>query len=52
MKNDAERIAIRECATELTPLQIDLVSGGLKHLQCDGASDCWVTGGDFVFNDD
>jgi hypothetical protein len=51
------RIAIRETATELTRMQMELVAGGgpnddNKGPVCDLPTDCWVTGGDFVFNDD
>jgi hypothetical protein len=54
MSNDSDRIAIRECATELTPLQIEMVSGGInsKEYQCDAPTDCWVDGGRYVSNDD
>lgn len=51
------RIAIRETATELTRTQLELVASGTadpisKEYQCDVPTDCWITGGDFVFNDD
>lgn len=57
------RIAIRECATELTLAQVEEVAGGQtdyqgrsgranKDMQCDLPTDCWVDGGDFVHLDD
>lgn len=59
------RIAARLAATELTNEEIGMVSGGMMagggtimndtgsgtcHL--DTMTDCWVTGGDFISNDD
>lgn len=55
------RIAVRESATELTREQTDQVSGGRAMnvtdndgLTCsaDPATDCWITGGNIVKNDD
>lgn len=59
------RIAARQAATELTNEEIGMVSGGMMAgggtimndhesgtCRLDTMTDCWVTGGDFVANDD
>jgi hypothetical protein len=55
-------MAARHAATELTASDMEKVAGGLMKgdtvtnspMQCrlDDSTDCWVTGGNFVFNDD
>lgn len=54
------RLAIRHAATKLSVSELDAVAGGVKGstngpgplMQCDVPTDCWIDGGDFVYNDD